>query len=138
MSRLPAPAVSTVSAISAAAVLPGRGPGRGLPRADTGADVLRILSNPRTAAFLTVHQNGRRRYGYWQAYDSATGTGGCHVALPTAVCDELERARRITFGEPVVDPTRTTYRVLTTRRPESVRTVPAPARATTGGFTRAA
>ncbi|MEU6811636.1 hypothetical protein ABZ920_22140 [Streptomyces sp. NPDC046831] len=82
-----------------------------------GADLLRIISDPRTPVFVTVHANGRRRYGYWQPFDSATGRGGCYVALPTDECDTLQTSGRITFGEPIVDPTKTTYRVLPARTP---------------------
>ncbi|GAA3506398.1 hypothetical protein GCM10019016_135130 [Streptomyces prasinosporus] len=83
-------------------------------RAPLGADrvdVLRIVSDPRTPTYVTVYANGRRRYSYWRPLDSATGMGGCYAALPTAECDELHAAGRITLGEPVVDPNRTTYRV---------------------------
>ncbi|CAL9360764.1 hypothetical protein SUDANB15_00650 [Streptomyces sp. enrichment culture] len=97
------------------------------PRAPLGADrvdVLRIVSDPRTPTYVTVYANGRRRYSYWRPIDPATGTGGCYAALPTAECDELHAAGRITLGEPVVDPHRTTYRVRTAARvqqPVSVR-----------------
>ncbi len=76
-----------------------------------GAEVLRTIANSRTPVFITVHANGRRRYGYWRPYDSRTGKGGCYMALPTEVCDRLESAGRITFGDPLVDPAKTTYRV---------------------------
>nr|WP_078648828.1 hypothetical protein [Streptomyces ochraceiscleroticus] len=75
------------------------------------AEVLRTIANSRTPVFITVHANGRRRYGYWRPYDPRTGKGGCYMALPTAVCDRLESAGRITFGDPLVDPAKTTYRV---------------------------
>lgn len=81
------------------------------PGSTTRADVLRIISDPRTPTYVTVYANGRRRYSYWRPLDSATGMGGCYAALPTAECDELHAAGRITLGEPVVDPNRTTYRV---------------------------
>ncbi|MEV5440645.1 hypothetical protein AB0K80_32275 [Streptomyces sp. NPDC052682] len=77
----------------------------------TGADLVRIVSDPGTPVFLTVHADGRRRYSYWQPYDPGTGRGSCYVALPTEECDALHAAGRITLGEPVVDPARTTYRV---------------------------
>ncbi|CAL9353597.1 hypothetical protein SUDANB176_00526 [Streptomyces sp. enrichment culture] len=99
------------------------------PRAPLGADrvdvdVLRIVSDPRTPTYVTVYANGRRRYSYWRPIDPATGTGGCYAALPTAECDELHAAGRITLGEPVVDPHRTTYRVRAAARvqpPVSIR-----------------
>ncbi|MFJ8111815.1 hypothetical protein [Streptomyces sp. NPDC096132] len=86
------------------------------------AEVLRIICDARHPVFVTVHTNGRRRYSYWRPLDSGTGRGGCYVALPTAECDRLQAAGRISLGEPVTDPTRTTYRV----RP--VRVTPAAAR----------
>jgi hypothetical protein len=67
--------------------------------------------------FLTVHADGRRRYSYWQPFDAATGKGSCYVALPTAECDALHAAGRITLGEPLVDPSKTTYRVRPARTP---------------------
>ncbi|CAL9651944.1 hypothetical protein [Streptomyces sp. Tu 3180] len=97
------------------------------PHAPTGTDrvdVLRIVSDPRTPTYVTVFANGRRRYSYWRPIDPVTGTGGCYAALPTAECDELHAAGRITLGEPVVDPNRTTYRVRTAARvqpPVSIR-----------------
>lgn len=81
------------------------------------ADVLRIISDTRTPVFVTVHTNGRRRYGYWQAYDSRTNRGGCYVALPTPVCDRLHSAGRIELGDPLEDPGKTTYRVRPGRTP---------------------
>lgn len=87
------------------------------------ADVLRIIADPRTPTYVTVYANGRRRYSYWRPLDSTAGTGGCYAALPTAECDALHAAGRITLGEPVVDPNRTTYRVRTAARPQ-----PAPQR----------
>ncbi|MFJ4693090.1 hypothetical protein [Streptomyces sp. NPDC088766] len=92
------------------------------PRTPATADILRIVSDARTPVFVTVHANGRRRYSYWRPLDSTTGRGGCYVALPTAECDELQAAGRITLGDPLTDPTKTTYRV----RP--LRTAPAPTR----------
>ncbi|MEU2387726.1 hypothetical protein ABZ606_24175 [Streptomyces sp. NPDC012461] len=86
-------------------------------------DVLRIVSDPRTPTYVSVHANGRRRYSYWRPIDSTTGLGGCYVALPTDECDALHAAGRITLGDPVVDPHRTTYRVRA-----AVRTPAAPAR----------
>lgn len=79
--------------------------------APVDADVLRIVSDPRTPSFVTVYENGRRRYSYWRPLDSTTGQGGCYVALPTTDCDALHAAGRIELGDPVVDPNRTTYRV---------------------------
>lgn len=103
------------------------------PAGTTPTDVLRIISDPRTPTYVTEYANGRRRYSYWRPLDSATGTGGCYAALPTAECDALHAAGRITLGEPVVDPNRTTYRVRTATRAQSVtraqstpRTEPAP------------
>ncbi|WP_338058304.1 hypothetical protein [Streptomyces antioxidans] len=69
------------------------------------------MSNSRTPVFCTVRASGRRRYGYWQPYDTVTNRGGCYVALPTPVCDRLYAQGRITFGAPLVDPAKTTYRV---------------------------
>ncbi|MBX9392709.1 hypothetical protein K4749_03655 [Streptomyces sp. TRM72054] len=90
----------------------------------TGKDIARLISDPSTPVFVTVHANGRRRYGYWRAYDAATGRGSCYVALPTDECDRLHAAGRITLGEPVVDPAKTTYRVRPTRTPaKPLRTV---------------
>ncbi|MEW2252654.1 MULTISPECIES: hypothetical protein [unclassified Streptomyces] len=81
------------------------------PVGPAGADLLRIISDPATAVFLTVHAGGRRRYGYWRPLDGRSGTGSAYVALPTDACDALHRAGRITLGEPLVDPSKTTYRV---------------------------
>ncbi|POX48068.1 hypothetical protein C3489_27920 [Streptomyces sp. Ru71] len=75
------------------------------------ADLLRLISDPATAVFLTVHAGGRRRYGYWRSLDGRGGTGSAYVALPTDACDTLHRAGRIILGEPLVDPAKTTYRV---------------------------
>lgn len=93
------------------------------------AEALRIIADPRTPTYVTVYANGRRRYSYWRPLDSTTGTGGCYAALPTADCDELHASGRITLGEPVVDPNRTTYRVRTAARVQ-----PAPVRG--GGVTQ--
>jgi hypothetical protein len=105
------------------------------PVGATAVDVLRVMSDPRTPVFLTVHADGRRRYSYWQPFDPATGRGSCYVALPTADCDALHFAARISLGEPVVDPTRTTYRVRPVRTPAArvppvrpIRSVPQRAR----------
>ncbi|MEV7342067.1 hypothetical protein [Streptomyces sp. NPDC093544] len=89
---------------------------RALPRARVplspgGADVLRLVMEQRAPVFLTVHANGLRRYGYWQAVGSAAGRGGCHVALPTDECDALHAAGRIVLGDPLVDPAKTIYPV---------------------------
>ncbi|MFI9615090.1 hypothetical protein ACIHCM_26035 [Streptomyces sp. NPDC052023] len=80
-------------------------------------DTARIISDPSTPVFVTVQADGRRRYGYWRPYDPTTGQGSCYVALPTDECDSLHAAGRITLGEPVVDPSRTTYRVRAARTP---------------------
>ncbi|MFI5675439.1 hypothetical protein [Streptomyces cellulosae] len=99
------------------------------PVGPAGAEVLRIVSAPGTPVFLTVHADGRRRYGYWQPFDADTGRGSCYVALSTADCDALHSAGRITLGEAVVDPTRTTYRVRPARTPAvPARTQALPAR----------
>ncbi|MFC9225305.1 hypothetical protein ACFT8W_32055 [Streptomyces hygroscopicus] len=87
-------------------------------------DVLRVISDPRTPVFVTVHASGRRRYGYWQPYDSATNRGGCYVALPTPVCDRLHSEGRIMLGDPLVDPAKTTYRVWPTRTPATPIRIP--------------
>jgi hypothetical protein len=68
------------------------------------AEVLRLIMDQRVAVFLTVHANGRRRYGYWQS-------GAGHRALPTDECDALYAAGRIVLGDPVVDRSKTVYRV---------------------------
>jgi hypothetical protein len=91
---------------------------RPLPRTHThtplsaeGAEVLRLITQRRFPVRLTVHANGRRRYGYWLPLDSATGRGGCYVALPTGECDALHAAGRIVLGDPLVDPSKTTYAI---------------------------
>ncbi|MGW6919864.1 hypothetical protein ACWGA9_01015 [Streptomyces sp. NPDC054950] len=99
---------------------PGVSPGR------AGADVLRIVSDPRTPVFVTEHASGRRVYGYWRPLDADSGRGGCYVALSATECDELYAAGRITVGEPVTDPTKTTYRVRAART-QAARTQAAPA-----------
>lgn len=81
------------------------------------SDVLRIVSDSRTPVFVTVHASGRIRYGYWRPVDSTTGKGGCYVALPTGVCEELRSGGRIAWGEPVTDPSKTTCRVRPARTP---------------------
>ncbi|MEU4892542.1 hypothetical protein AB0B12_09165 [Streptomyces sp. NPDC044780] len=88
------------------------------------AGVLRVISDRRTPVFATVHASGRRRYGYWQPYDSVTNRGGCYVALPTTVCDRLHALGLITLGEPLVDPAKTTYRVWPTRTPATPVRIP--------------
>jgi hypothetical protein len=87
------------------------------PLSPAEADVLRIVADARTPVFVTVREGGGRRYSYWRPLDSATGRGGCYAALPTAECDALHAAGRITLGEPVTDPARTTYRVTAVRTP---------------------
>jgi hypothetical protein len=89
---------------------------RGLPRTPAplspgGGEVLRLITVQRVPVCLTVHANGRRRYGYWQPLGSGAGRGGCHVALPTDECDALHAAGRLVLGEPVVDAAKTTYPV---------------------------
>ncbi|WP_282700552.1 hypothetical protein [Streptomyces sp. CC219B] len=86
-----------------------------IPLGGAAADVLRVVSDSRTPVFVTAHGDSRVRYSYWRPVDSATGRGGCYVALPTDVCEELRRGGRITLGEPVTDPAKTTYRVRPTR-----------------------
>ncbi|WP_432176048.1 hypothetical protein [Streptomyces sp. Tue6028] len=76
-----------------------------------GAEVLRLITERRFPVFLTVHTNGRRRYGYWQPSRTGDGRGGCHVALPTDECDALHAAGRIVLGDPLEDPGKTTYPV---------------------------
>ncbi|MFE2278194.1 hypothetical protein ACFXAE_13285 [Streptomyces sp. NPDC059454] len=98
-----------------------------VPADTTRTDVLRIISDPRTPTYVTEYANGRRRYSYWRPLDSANGTGGCYAALPTAECDALHAAGRITLGDPVVDPNRTTYRVRPAARAQpAARPEPAP------------
>ncbi|MET7910102.1 hypothetical protein ACFYS7_17095 [Streptomyces avermitilis] len=81
------------------------------PLSARGAEVLRQISQQGVPVFLTVHANGRRRYSYWQPATSQTQRGGCQVALPTDECDALHAAGRIVLGDPVVDPSKTTYPV---------------------------
>lgn len=76
-----------------------------------GAEILRLITQRRYPVRLTVHANGRRRYGYWLPLDPATGRGGCYVALPTGECDALHAAGRIVLGDALVDPAKTTYAV---------------------------
>ncbi|MEU9209710.1 hypothetical protein AB0D27_17595 [Streptomyces sp. NPDC048415] len=89
---------------------------RALPRPRTplspgGAEVLRLITEQRFPVCLTVHANGRRRYGYWLPLAPRGGRGGCYMALPTDECDALHSAGRIVLGEPLVDPAKTTYPV---------------------------
>ncbi|MGW7268124.1 hypothetical protein [Streptomyces sp. NPDC054842] len=96
-------------------------PLRSVPRPHTplsagGAEVLRLITERRVSVCLTVHANGRRRYGYWQPASSAARRGGCYVALPTDECDALHAAGRLVLGEPVVDPSKTTYPVRAAER----------------------
>jgi hypothetical protein len=113
----------SVSRPAQAVVLPYRGraaaPLRPLDAAD--AELLRVVSDPRTPVFLTVHAGGRRRYGYWQPFDARTGRGGCYVALPTEACDLLHATGRIALGEPLADPGRTIYRVRPAGAPTAAR-----------------
>ncbi|MEV8069017.1 cell envelope biogenesis protein OmpA [Streptomyces sp. NPDC085995] len=105
----------------------GPAPRRGrsaAPPGPAGADVLRIVGDSRHPVFLTVHADGRRRYGYWQPLDAGTGKGGCYVALATDACDALYEAGRIALGEPLVDATRTTYRVRAAQAPAASRSTP--------------
>ncbi|MEV5016388.1 hypothetical protein ACIGW1_19440 [Streptomyces sp. NPDC053780] len=102
-----------------------RATARHTPLGQGEAEVLRIVADARTPVFVTVREGGRRRYSYWRPLDSATGRGGCYVALPTAECDALHAAGRITLGDPVADPARTTYRVRAARTPAApLRAVP--------------
>ncbi|MGW6010172.1 hypothetical protein [Streptomyces sp. NPDC055210] len=82
-----------------------------------GSEVLRLITVQRVPVCLTVHANGRRRYGYWQAATAGSGFGGCYVALPTEECDALHAAGRLVLGDPVVDPSKTTYPVRPVARP---------------------
>ncbi|GAA2253385.1 hypothetical protein GCM10010145_21410 [Streptomyces ruber] len=82
-----------------------------IPFEAADADVLRIICDSRTPVFVTVHAGGRRRYGYWQAFDARTNRGGCYVALPTEICDRLHSAGHIALGDALEDPGKTTYRV---------------------------
>ncbi|WP_254076297.1 cell envelope biogenesis protein OmpA [Streptomyces sp. P3] len=107
------------------------------PPSRAGADILRIVSDPRTPVFVTEHANGRRIYGYWRPLDAGSGRGGCYVALSRAECDALHAAGRITLGEPVADPAKTTYRVRPARTaPAAARTAPVPVRTPVGQVTR--
>ncbi|WP_146238307.1 hypothetical protein [Streptomyces sp. Act143] len=90
---------------------PPRCPDPGAPPGTRSSDVLRIIRDSDTPVFLTVRANRPPRYGYWLPAGRGARGGGCWVALPTAVCEELREAGRIVLGEPVVDPTKTTYRV---------------------------
>ncbi|MET7982113.1 MULTISPECIES: hypothetical protein [unclassified Streptomyces] len=81
------------------------------PLSPEGAEVLRLITQRRFPVRLTVHANGRRRYGYWLPFDPTTGRGGCYVALPTGECDALHAAGLIVLGDPLVDPGKTTYAV---------------------------
>ncbi|MFE1025666.1 hypothetical protein ACFW5I_14030 [Streptomyces sp. NPDC058818] len=92
-----------------------RGPRPCAPLGPAGADILRIVTDARTPVFVTVREGGGRRYSYWRPLDSATGRGGCYAALPTAECDMLHAAGRITLGEPLTDAAKTTYRVTAAR-----------------------
>ncbi|MCW5249646.1 MULTISPECIES: hypothetical protein [unclassified Streptomyces] len=119
-------------AVRADAPIPARAPSsartrRAAPPAPStaDADVLRIVSDSRTPVFVTEHPDGRRRYRYWRPLDSATGKGGCYVALPTETCELLRAEGRIALGEPIVDPTRTTYRVRSARTPVGPTRTPA-------------
>ena len=87
--------------------------------------VLRVMYDSRTPVFLTVHASGRRRYGYWQPYDSVTKRGGCYVALPTPECDRLYSEGRISLGDPLVDPAKITYRVWPAPSPVAPVRIPA-------------
>ncbi|MGV9288887.1 hypothetical protein [Streptomyces sp. NPDC003719] len=109
-----------LAAVPPLAAVPAQGRRRtrpGGPLSPAESDVLRIVSDARTPVFVTVREGGRRRYSYWRPLDSTTGKGGCYVALPTAECDALHAAGRITLGDPVTDPARTTYRVSAARTP---------------------
>ncbi|MFD6418563.1 hypothetical protein [Streptomyces sp. NPDC060194] len=89
---------------------------------------LRTLAEPGAPVFLTVHDNGRRRYSHWIPYDPATGRGNCYAALPTEACDALHAAGRIALGPPLRDQARTTYQVRVVERPAAgrrLRAVPA-------------
>ncbi|MGW5371989.1 hypothetical protein ACWER6_34555 [Streptomyces sp. NPDC004009] len=92
-------------------MLPRHQRSQGAPLGRGAADLLRIIADPSTTVFLTVHEGGRRRYAYWQPFDPATGRGGGYMALPVAECDALHAAGRIVLGDPLVDPGKVTYRV---------------------------
>ncbi|MFI0822725.1 hypothetical protein ACH4TX_45100 [Streptomyces sp. NPDC021098] len=99
------------------------------PSTTAASGVLRVVYDSRTPVFLTVHASGRRRYGYWQPYDSASSRGGCYIALPTPECDRLYSEGRTTLGDPLVDPAKTTYRVWPAPSPVApvrIPTAPAP------------
>ncbi|MBB4795735.1 MULTISPECIES: hypothetical protein [Streptomyces] len=68
------------------------------------AEVLRLITDPRVPVFLMVHANGRRRWGCLRPR-------GRHMALPTDECDALYAAGHLVLGDPVVDRSKTTYRV---------------------------
>ncbi|MER6561119.1 hypothetical protein ABT300_25990 [Streptomyces sp. NPDC001027] len=107
------------------------------PLSRAGADILRIVSDPRTPVFATEHANGRRTYGYWRPLDARSGRGGCYVALSRAECDALHAAGRITLGEPVADPAKTTHRVRPARTASAAeRTTAVPVRTAPGQVPR--
>ncbi|MFD4570094.1 hypothetical protein ACFWOX_37825 [Streptomyces sp. NPDC058467] len=81
------------------------------PLSPGGAEVLRLITEQGFPVCLTVHANGRRRYGYWLPLAAQAGRGGCYVALPTDECDALYAAGRIVLGDPLVDPAKATYPV---------------------------
>jgi len=94
------------------------------PLGSGGGEVLRLITMQRVPVCLTVHANGRRRYGYWQAVSAGSGYGGCYVALPTDECDALHAAGRIALGDPLIDPAKTTYPVRPVARGASAAGVP--------------
>ncbi|MFE2301625.1 hypothetical protein ACFXAW_25975 [Streptomyces sp. NPDC059445] len=98
------------------------------PLSPEGAEILRLITQRRFPVRLTVHANGRRRYGYWLPFDPATGRGGCYVALPTGECDALHAAGRIVLGDPLADPAKTTYTVQAPARTTATRRSDATAR----------
>jgi hypothetical protein len=97
------------------------------PLGASGSEVLRLITVQRVPVCLTVHANGRRRYGYWQAATAGSGYAGCYVALPTEECDALHAAGRLVLGDPVIDPSKTTYPVRPAARPAVRSVVRAPA-----------
>ncbi|MFE7071834.1 cell envelope biogenesis protein OmpA [Streptomyces sp. NPDC057620] len=105
-----------------------------------GSEVLRLITVQRVPVCLTVHANGRRRYGYWQSAAAGSGFGGSYVALPTDECDALHEAGRLVLGDPVIDPSKTTYPVRPAARPavRSVVRAPVPAATAVGVPRRAA
>ncbi len=76
-------------------------------------EVLRVIADPVRPVYLTLPhtRHNRRRFCYWQPYDTATATGNHYSSLPLAVCEELVDRGLVELGPAANDPSKATRSV---------------------------